>query len=100
MKVYLDDKEIFEITQTDLDLLGHELLDVQSEIERRIQWVIAHKCEQVFKRIKEEWIPKFLEADTIPPKTREGFVAAVKVHKDYKNRIAREAESIIARNGM
>jgi hypothetical protein len=63
MKVYLDDKEIFEITQTDLDLLGHELLDVQSEIERRIQWVIAHKCEQVFKRIKEEWIPKFLEAE-------------------------------------
>jgi hypothetical protein len=95
MKVYLDEKEILEITQTDLDLLGHDLLDVQGEIERRIQWVISHKCEQVFNRMKAEYTPKFLDADTLPPKTREAFVAAVKVRADYKDRVARDAEAKI-----
>jgi hypothetical protein len=93
MKVYLDEKEILEITQTDLDLLGHDLLDVQGEIERRIQWVISHKCEQIYNRMKAEWTQRFLDADTLPPKTREAFVAVVKAQPTYKDRAAREAEA-------
>jgi hypothetical protein len=92
MKIYIDEVELFEITQTDLDLLANDLVDVQSEIERRLEWSIKQKCDSCYDRMKAEWTPKFLEEDILPPKTREDFVAAVLARPDYKNRAQRDAE--------
>ena len=101
MKVYIDDKEIFEITPTDLDLFSDEIVtcDVQADIERRLQWVISHKCEQLYKRFKEEWTTKLAsEGVTSVPLAKDAFVALVKASPNYKNRSTRDAEELVVKN--
>ena len=92
MQVKVDNKVIFEITQTDVDLLAYDLLDVQAEIERRLKYIIEHKVGECYKRFKEEWDKK-LEKDSsvnFIPSKRDEYVAFVKARSDYKNRSQRE----------
>lgn len=90
--VKLDDKVLFEITDSDLALLANNHVNPQAEIERRLRWVIEHHCEQCYERLKNEWFPKLLcdpEVASIP-KSKEEFVKLVRSCKEYKNRKERE----------
>ncbi len=88
-----DNTEIFQISDVDLKLMADELVDVEDEINRRIQWVIEHKCEQVYKRFRQQWEGKLKSenVETIPMQ-KEAFVNLITVRADYKNRAQREAE--------
>lgn len=95
MKIYIDDLELFEITNTDRLLLEHDIINVDDEIKRRLEYIIKHKVDQCYSRLKSEWDKKF-ESDvnvaSIPTK-RDNYVALVVSHHDYKNRAQRDAES-------
>ena len=93
MKVYLDDEEVFEITQRDLTLLAHSLLDVKDEIKRRLKWVITHKCEQVFLEFDKEWTEKLRNDSSVAslPKLKEDFISVVIARPDYLDCNARKA---------
>jgi hypothetical protein len=94
MKIYLDNLEIFEITNIDRLLLEHDLIDVDNEIKRRLEYIIKHKVDQCYSRLKSEWDKKF-QSDvniTSVPTKRDDYVALVIAHPDYKNRSVREAE--------
>lgn len=89
-----DNKELFQISDIDIKLLEHDLLNVDDDIDRRLQWVISHKCEQIYKRFKDEWESKLVSegAESIPAQ-RDAFVNMITARQDYKNRATREAES-------
>lgn len=91
-KIEKDGQEIFTISDIDLKLLKDCLPDVEGEINRRIQWVIQHKCERIYKQFKEKW-EKVLVAEgaTSIPAQRDAFVALIVARSDYKNRAQREA---------
>ena len=92
MKVKLDDEVLFEIDDTMIKLLAHDLLDPIEEIKRRLQWVIQHKCERSYARLKDEWFENLMkdpEVKSIPATKRE-FVNMVFEHPDYLNRLQKE----------
>lgn len=97
MKVKLDDEVLFEIDERMVKLLAHDLLDPMGEIKRRLQWVIEHKCERCFERIKQEWT----DNTSGPSKLEQTGVTSIPVRKtdlvdlifslpEYKNRQARK----------
>ena len=96
MQVKLDNEVIFEIDDRMVKLLAHDLLDPIGEIKRRLRYIIEHKCDQSYERMKAEYMPKF-EVDpsitTIPSKktTLADFIMA---HPSYKNRSQREKNDI------
>ena len=97
MKISIDDKELFTLTDTQKAVIKNDIpADIfEDDMKRRINWVLMHKYEQCFKALKKEWEPKLAAsgAKSIPTDPDE-FAGVVFAHPEYKDRAAREAESI------
>lgn len=92
MLVKLDDEILFEIDDTMIKLLAHDLLDPISEIKRRLQYIIDHKCDQCYERLEKEYLDVLRQDDSVKsiPKSKKDFVDLVVLRQDYKNRRQRE----------
>jgi hypothetical protein len=94
ISVKVNDKEVLQVSDADIALLGSELLaDVLDDVERRVAWIMNHKLEQTFRRFKEKWEPVLVAegAQTIPAQ-RADFVNLIVARPDYKTRAQIEAE--------
>lgn len=96
MLVKIDDKLILDITETIFNVIRNEISDkdIIEDIERRLQWIIIHKFEQCFQRLKAEWDPK-LAARGIEmiPTNKEKYAELVFSQPDYKSRSERDSVS-------
>ena len=95
MKIKIDDKVILEITDTMKKVICNEIPieEIDAEIERRLIWVITHKYEQCFKRLRGEWDTKLAEKERnihAVPTNKEKYAELVFSQSDYKNRSERE----------
>lgn len=92
MQVKLDDEVLYEITESQLQLLAHDLVDPISEIKRRLNYIVEHKCDQCYERLEKEWLPILRDDPNVSsiPKSKVDFIAAVVSRPDYKNRAARD----------
>ena len=99
MKISVDcacaDK-LFELTETQKKVIQNEIQSeiLDSDMKRRLEWVLMHKYERCFDKLKKEWEPKLIaDGAKSLPTDRDAFSALVFGHKDYKDRSAREAEA-------
>lgn len=94
MKISVDDKELFTLTATQKQVIENDIpsQDLDQDLKRRLEYIIKHKYDQCFKRLKEEWEPK-LAAKGIQsiPTDKDAFAQLVFQQSDYKNRSQREA---------
>ena len=101
MKIKVDDEEIFEIKEWHKKVMQNDLFTegFEDDVKRRLSWVIQHKIEQCYERLRKEWMPK-LEAQGIEsiPLDRETFVNLITSHPEYKNRSQRERENFQAKS--
>ena len=93
MIIKVDDVQLFELTEIQKSVIKN---DIPSEIfdadmKRRIHYIINHKYEQCFKRLKAEWDPK-LEAlgVTSIPTNKDAYATLVFARPEYKDRCARD----------
>ncbi len=97
MQITVDGEDLFEITENEIELLEYILIssEVNTDLKRRLQWVLTHKISQVYEHLKNEWMP-ILQADpevTEVPIDNEAFFNMVKVRPDYKDRDAKDEEA-------
>lgn len=96
--VKINDKEAFIVTDTDKIILANDLLDVNSEIERRLKYIIDDKVNNCYARLYKEWVTdgklESLGVTSIPTK-RDDVVALIVARPEYKNRVQRDAEEVI-----
>lgn len=96
MKISCDDQELFTLTPIQIKCIENNIRssECKADLHRRIKWVLMHKYEQCFKRLKEEWEQKLkLNGVTSIPLDEEEFCQLVFSQPNYKDREAREAES-------
>lgn len=93
MKIKIDDKKVFELTEVKKNILKHVFFDedLESEVERLVVWILDHNIKMNLKKLKEEWVPKMkdLGIKSVPTDDEE-FVDLVFSQKDYKNRSQRD----------
>ena len=98
MKISVNDVELYTLSDTQKSVIKNEIAtDVfEQDMKRRLQWVLEHKYEQCFKKLKEEWDPK-LEAAGVEsiPTNKDAYAALVFGQESYKDRTARDAESAL-----
>lgn len=94
MKISVDGQELFELTDIQCKVIQY---DVQQEIfeedmKRRLQWVLMHKYEHCFERLKKEWDQK-LAADGVSmiPTNPDAYVELVMSQPTYMSRSQRDA---------
>lgn len=95
MKISVDDQELFRLSETQKAVIKN---DIQSEIfdddmKRRLQYILTHKYERCFERLKAEWMPKLAQRVQSVPTDPDALAQLIFSQPDYKNRSQREAES-------
>lgn len=99
MKISVDDKELFSLSPTQLKVIENDIPseECHDDMCRRLQYILTHKYERCFERLKKEWEPKLKEngIKAIPLDEAE-FAQLVFAQPNYKNRSMREAENPLA----
>lgn len=94
MKISVDDKELFTLTDTQKKVMRNNIMgDIfEDDLKRRLHWVLTHKYEQCFKELKEEWDSK-LKANgfSMVPTDEESYAQLVFDQPNYKDRSTRES---------
>lgn len=103
MKVWLNEFEVLELTQTQLDVIANDIpvSELEDDIKRRIVWTLKdEKYERCYKRLFEEWFPKLAARGLQSiPTDKDAFAELVFSQPDYKNRSARELAAKQAMSG-
>lgn len=95
MKISLDGKDLFTLTEMQKKVMQNDICmeDFQADIERRLRWVLTHKYEQCFIRLKAEWDKKLVtNGVTSVPTHADEYAKLVFSQPNYKNRSEKEKE--------
>ena len=95
MKISLDQKEIFSLSEVQKKVMQDDILSdiFEEDIKRRLEYILTHKYEHCFKKMKDEWEPKLKQRGLKSiPLDNEEFAELVFSQSDYKNRKQRESQ--------
>jgi hypothetical protein len=94
MKISVDDEELFILSDIKKKVIMNDIhADVfEEDMKRRLQYILMHKYEQCYERLKLEWEPKLrqLGINSIPLDP-DNFAQVVFSQASYKDRKARDA---------
>jgi hypothetical protein len=96
MKISVDNQELFTLSETQKQVIQNEIHadEFDADMKRRLNWVLMHKYEQCFKRLKEEWEPKLATKGVASiPTNADAFAQLVFSQPEYKCRKTRELET-------
>ena len=96
MKISVNDIELFTLTDIQKQVIENdiptEVLD--EDLKRRLQYILMHKYEQCFDRLKKEWEPKLVaNGVTSVPTDKDAYATLVFAQPNYRDRSTRDAES-------
>lgn len=92
MKISVNDKELFTLNETQKKVIQNDIESgiFDDDMKRRLKWVLTHKYEQCFKRLKDEWDRKLLENGvTMVPTQPDEYAELVFSQPNYRNRTQR-----------
>ena len=95
MKIKVDDQEILELSETQKKVICNDIPEeiFDEDMKRRVKYVLMHKYEQCFKRLKQEWEPK-LKASGLKsiPLDDDEFAELALSQSNYMSRSKRDKE--------
>ena len=89
MKISVDGKEIFTLTETQKKVLQYDIRkkSLDNTLKGLLVHVLEHKFKRCFDRLKAEWEPKLIKAGAKEVYLdKEKFARQAFKHPDYKNR--------------
>ena len=93
MKISVNDQELFTLTETQKNVIKNDInADIFDEdMKRRLDYILKHKYEQCFKRLKAEWDVKLpvLGVESIPTDP-DAYAELVFAREEYLDRKARD----------
>jgi len=96
MKIKVDNEDVFELTATQKKVIKNDIDEdiFDADMKRRVRYIIEHKYERCFERLKREWEPK-LAAKGIEslPTNRDAFAELVFTQPEYKSRKQKKLEA-------
>lgn len=88
MKCILNDKEIFELSPTQMNLLGHiiPINQIEDHVTGLIHYIIGQKLREAAQKLFEEWKPKLLkEGVSQVPLMDIDLAKMIFEHPEYKS---------------
>lgn len=92
MKVSVDDKELFSLSETQKKVIKNDIHEdiFDEDMCRRLQYILTHKYERCFERLKNEWMPKLQQRIDSVPTDPDRLAELIFSQADYKCRKQRE----------
>ena len=96
MKISVNDTELFTLSETQKKVIKNDISDdiFEDDMKRRLQYILTHKYERCFARLKAEWDKKLpaLGVESIPTDP-DAYAQLVFARPEYKDRKARDVEA-------
>lgn len=96
MKFYVNNKEIYTLTETQQKVICNDIPDdvFEADMARRVQYIINERYIASYKALKAEWEQK-LKANNVTsiPLDEEEFARLVFSQPNYKSRTQRDQEN-------
>ena len=93
MKISVNDTELFTLSETQKNVIKNDINEdiFDADMKRRVQYILNHKYERCFERLKKEWEPKLASkgVESIPT-NKDAFAELVFAQAEYKGRKARD----------
>lgn len=95
MKISVNDQKLFELSEVQKKVIQNDIQEeiFDADMKRRLQWVLMHKYDRCFQRLKQEWEPKLAQRMESVPTNPDAFAQLVFSQEDYRSRSRREAEA-------
>lgn len=92
MKIKINEEEILELSETQKKVIKNDIHedDFDTDMKRRVHYVITHKYEQCFKRLTKEWLPKLKKIMSSIPTNDDELAELIFSQPEYKSRKKRE----------
>lgn len=97
MKISVDDQELFTLSEMQKNVILNDVLEeiFDEDMKRRLTYILMHKYEQCFKRLKTEWDEKLKDNGVqMVPTDPDAYAQLVFSQPNYKNKSAREEEQV------
>lgn len=98
MKISVNDEIVCELSLTQKKVIQNDVNidEFDADMKRRVNYIIMHKYDKCFERLKKEWDGKFLRLGiSMIPTENDAYAELIFSQQEYKNRKQREAESIL-----
>lgn len=96
MKISVNDQELFTLSDPQKQVIMNDIPEekFEDDMKRRLNWILMHKYEECFKRLKTEWDTKLAKNGIkMIPTDADEYAQLVFSQPDYKNRSMREKQS-------
>ena len=94
MKISVDNQELFTLSETQKKVIKNDIHEDEfdADMKRRLEYILMHKYERCFERLKKEWEPKLkAKGVTMIPTDNDAFAQLVFSQQEYKGRKQRES---------
>ena len=96
MKISVNDIELFSFSEVQKKVIANDIESekLESDIKKRLKYVLINRYERCFDKLKKEWEPKFMAKGIESlPIDKDAFAALVFSDEDYKDKATRDEES-------
>jgi len=93
MKISVNDEELFSLSELQKKVIKNDIKEeiFDQDMKRRLKYILIHKYEECFKRLKSEWEPKLSSKGiSMIPTNPDAFAELVFSQQEYKARSQRE----------
>ena len=92
MKIYVDNVELFQLSEIQKKVIKNDIHADEFEVDmkRRLEYILTHKYERCFERLKQEWIPKLSQRYPSIPTDKDALATLIFSKPDYADRKSRE----------
>ncbi len=96
MQIKVDDVVVLELTDIQKKVIMSDINEDEfvADMQRRAAWVIQHKYEQCFDRLKKGWTDKLAESNDSLPTNPDKLAEMIFAHPDYCDK----KETVLADN--
>lgn len=101
MKISINDQELFTLTEIQESVIKNDINsdEFDADMARRLEYILMHKYDQCFERLKLEWDEKLSSLGIeLIPKNKDEYAQLVFSQPTYKDRKARDLEAEAALN--
>jgi|SRR6185312_9300779 len=94
MKISVNEAKLFELSDVQKKVIMNDIPEeiFHQDMCRRLEYILMHKYERCFERLKQEWESRLAERVDSVPTNKDAFAQLVFAQPDYKSRSARDGE--------
>ena len=96
MKISVNNIDLFELSEVQRKVICNDINmdEFEADMKRRLQYILMHKYEKCFKRLKDQWDP-ILAANGVDmiPTNPDKYAELVFSQPNYKCRKSRDLEA-------